>query len=179
MPVANVLLILWHDGWTERGTWTGVADPTRRVEAALGLGAANTVNEAHLIADQQLAILANPRSEVTLAAESRDLFDDDWPYDGYRTYDRITAQTGPLWTDTTEEKVLEIGVSEDENGEPKIALSLRDVVLEKDDAFAQWLKKMANGTVGGAAKPATPLSLVTTPGTDCCPPTPPPGGGVA
>lgn len=166
MPT-NVMLIRWQGGWHERPLSDGSDLENllpRRIEGTLGLGAAQSTQEVDRIADKQLDLFKNSR--VAISAEIAPRFDDKGrtPYIGFQVGDKVTVED-------VEERVVGVTVSEDEEGAVSYQVDWRDLVFEGEEAFAQWLKKMANGTLGGQAKPANPVSQSTGGGGNACPPT--------
>ena len=169
--LANALLVRWYGGWAERVDASSVGTYGRR-EALLGLGAVQSVEECYRIADQQLAIYQDIRTQIT--ADLVPVDDDDTPYLSFLVGDTITvpdiAGTG------TAERVMALTVTEDEDGNVTYAPELKDVILGAQERFAENLKKMADGTIRGDSKVATPVASIDTAGATCCPPAPPGGG---
>lgn len=169
--ITTALLVFWSRGWAEVIDNDGVALYGRR-EATLGLGATQSVGELTQIASEHFRLLGRPRTEI--AADIAPMGDDDRPYRAYLVGDVLTAVPGP--DGPTSERVVELTVSEDINGEVTYAPTFGDLILEAQEAFSEQLKKMANGTLGGSPA-ATPLGNVTTNSApDCCPPQPADGG---
>jgi hypothetical protein len=79
-------------------------------------------------------------------------------------------RTGKRWTlrsgarievdpvEETEERLVAMTVTTDPEGWPMYAATWRDVLYEGQAAYSQWLQKMANGTLGGQSKAATPVT---------------------
>jgi hypothetical protein len=171
--ITTVLLVFWANGWAEIIDNEGVALHGRR-EATLGLGAVQSVDEVTRIASEQLRLYGRPRVEVS--ADIAPVGNDDRPYRGYLVGDVLNGIPGP--TGPAAQRLTELTVSEDINGEVTYAPTMGDLILEAQEKFSEQLKKMANGTLEGSPA-ATPLSDVTVnSAVDCCPPAPPsPGEG--
>jgi hypothetical protein len=173
--IVTALLVRWGGGWHDVTSPAAVAAHGRK-EAALGLGAATSLAEVETVANQQLVIFGDPRTEIAL-----DLFprsDDDLPFVAFDVADRITVPD----RDGTEvrERVQAITATMDGDGKVTYAVDLRDVLLDEQERFAESLTKMANGTLGGDSRVAQPVSQVAVVDRpDCCPPAPPVGGGDA
>lgn len=162
MPT-NVLLIRWEGGWheaTPKNTDLETLLP-RRIEGTLGLGAAQSTQEVDRIADKQLDLFKVGQVVVEGSIEPR--FDDKGrtPYIGFQVGDKVSIAGNP-------EYVINATVTEDEEGAVSYAIDWGDPIIRGKEAFAQWLKKMANGTLGGQAKPATPIALVPSRKPGCC-----------
>ena len=169
--IVTSLLVRWGGGWHDVTSPSAVARHGR-IEAALGLGASSSLAEVETVANQQLAIFGDPRTEIPV-----DLFprtDDDRPLVAFSTADRVTVpdRTGaPVL-----ERVQAITATMDGDGRVTYAVDLRDVLLDEQERFAETLAKMANGTLGGDSKVAQPTSQVpVVDRPDCCPAQPPPG----
>lgn len=159
----SVLLVRWHGGWHEVDS--GLPD---RREALLGLGAVQSVGELERIANRQLDVFSDQRTEITVGLAPVD--DTDTPYLAFTTGDTVTVpdEAGA----PTSERVMAITVTEDEEGIVTFVPVMRDVILDEQARFAQAIKKMSNGTIGGHSKVATPAAQISTAGRDCCPPQP-------
>lgn len=170
MPT-NVLLTRWHGGWAEAVVEQPLDEIVpRRIEGTLGVGAARSETEAMRIARQQLRIFSNERVEIlasiepVIASNTPDYA--RIPYTGIRVGDMATV--GDPWNETGLERLLSVTVSADDLGYPTFDSTWRDVVVDGQEAFAQWLKKMANGTLGGQSKPATPIGQIFDKSPTCC-----------
>lgn len=143
--LANALLIRWNGGWAERVDATSVSAHGRR-EAVLALGAVQSIEEVYRIADQQLAVYANTRTQI--AADLIPVDDTDTPYLAFSVGDTITVPD----VDGTpiSERVVAITVTEDEDGNVSYAPELHDLILEDGERLAERIRKLATGTSGGA-----------------------------
>jgi hypothetical protein len=171
--IVTALLVRWGGGWHAVTSAAAVAAHGHK-EAALGLGAATSLAEVETVSTQQLNIFGDPRTEIAI-----DLFprtDDDRPFVAFDVADRITVPDragGPV-----QERVQAITATMDGDGRVTYAVDLRDVLLDEQERFAESLTKMASGTLGGDSRVAQPTSQVAVVDrADCCPPTPPEGGG--
>jgi len=151
---ANSLIVRWQGGWSERTAPGPIATDGRR-EGLLTIGAIGTAAEADRIADRQLDIFANVREEVTADVEPRT--DVETPCIGYLVGDLVTvpSREGPGEV----ERVVSVTVSEDDDGYITYAPQFKDIIYEQQGAFDEWLKKMANGTMGGKTGIGSPQSL--------------------
>jgi hypothetical protein len=149
----NAMLVRWVGGWTE-ATDTSLGG-TRR-EATLGLGAQQTEAEAVRIAREQLVIFRDHRTEV--AVDPRPMGMADMPWWSYRVGDYVTAAD---WDGNgTDQRVLSLGASMDDNGLITFSTELNDRILGERERAEQSMKKMTNGTLRGASKVATPAGMV-------------------
>lgn len=153
----NALLIRWANGWREVVAPASVALHGRR-EALLGLGAVGSTGEVDRLGARQLATYADARTEIT--AEVHPASDGDRPYVAFAVGDTITVPA--LDGGTAAERVVALTVSVDENGTVGYAPELKDVLLEADERVEQAIKKMADGTLRGQSKIATPVGQPTT-----------------
>lgn len=169
---ANALLVRWFYGWSEVRDDAAIAANGRR-EALLGIGAAHSREEMVRVAQSQLAIFADTRTEIS--ADVVPVDETDTPYLGFNIGDTITVP-GMDGTPTAE-RVMAVTVSEDDNGYLTYAPEIKDVILGRQERQAQTIKKMADGTLDGASKPAQPVATFTNREPTCCSPTPPEGGG--
>jgi hypothetical protein len=165
MPI-GVLLVRWVGGWTE----AVAASITNRREACLGLGAQQSEAEAIRIAHTQLDTFGEPRTQA--AIDPRPMSPADTPWLAYRVGDYVIA---PQWDGTdTDQRVLALGASVDDNGQLTFTADLHDRILGDRERAEQALKKMSNGTLRGNSKVATPAGMV---GKRNIPPPPSGGGG--
>lgn len=170
----NAFLVRWFGGWAEVRDDAAIA-ASGRTEALLGLGAVQSVAEVDRVARKQLAVYADVRTQIRAGLAPRD--EADTPYLSFLVGDTVLVpdETGTA----TRERVIALTVAQDDaTGDITFAPELKDVLLSQAERAEQTLKKMADGTVRGDSKVATPASQVaiSTP-KDCCPPLPPIGGG--
>lgn len=144
--------ILAHYGgykwlWRTRG-------PAPWREGLLELGAVQTEEEAIKLADSQLDIFANTRSNVV--AEIDPMGDADRPYVGVHVGDSVMIPN--VDGSQSRERIIAMTVAEDTDGNVSYSPELRDPLLDEQERMAQSIKKMANGTLGGETALPTPLS---------------------
>jgi hypothetical protein len=149
----NVVLVRWTRGWAERAAPAAIGTWGRR-EGLLGLGAIGFIEEAYRISDRLLETFADVREQITADAVPVD--DSDTPYTAYLPGDVVTVP-GRDGTPTAE-RVVAATVAEDDDGYITYAVEFHDVIFEHQVAVDQWLKKMANGTLGGQAKVGSPAT---------------------
>lgn len=184
----------WSFGWYEVTDTTGLspemfADPGTpdsaifdydlwvdapvMTEALLTLGASQDLDGMLMLARGQLAIYANPRTEI--GADLAPVEENDTPYLGFRVGDKVTVPD--INGTPVVERVMAITVTENEDGEPSYAPELKDILLTDQERWQANLDKMAAGTVSGQSKVANPTTNYAGIGQDCCPPVPAPTGG--
>lgn len=169
--ITTALLVRWGNGWHDVASDAAVLAHGRK-EAALGLGAAQSLAEVDTVARQQLAIFGDPRTEIACDLAVRS--DSERPFVAFGTADRVAVPDLP-GRPPANQRIQAITATMDDEGVVTYAVELADVLLTERERFAESIKKMANGTLGGDSKVAQPVAAVasvTTP--DCCPPTPPP-----
>lgn len=153
----NALLVRWNGGWSEV-TRGGSIGTFGRTEAVLGLGAISSYTEMARVAAGQLDVYANPREEINTAVLPVGPTDDAYLSFGVADTVTVPARLGG----STVEKCIEISISEDnDTGRAQVSPTFHDVILAREEAFGQALKKMTNGTVAGTSKVATPVSQVS------------------
>lgn len=157
MALTNVLLCRWADGYHEVEDAASVAARGRR-EGFLSLGAVQSVEEVERVANALFAFLAEPRVSTTAGLLPTGLGDE--PYEDFEVADYLTA---PAPDETPESvRVRALAVTEDAEGNPVFVPELRQTLLEREDRLQRWLKRMANGALGGVAESAAPRSTPTT-----------------
>lgn len=165
MPLTNALLLRWADGYT----WTtdsGSITTYSRREGYLAV-AASSKDEALRIAAAVLADTKDPAVAVTAVLEPTGTGDN--PYADFAVGDYITAPD-PAGA-ATSQRVMGLAVSEDGNGDNIIVPELTSLREIQEQAVQRWLKRMANGTLGGTSASSTPPRV--TPPTLAKPPTEP------
>jgi hypothetical protein len=192
--IANRLLVRWSFGWYEVTDTTGYTaemfanpgtvdagildlslwiDAPVVQEATLSLGSSQERDGMLMLARGQLSIFANPRTEI--GADLAPVDETDTPYLSFRVGDKVTVPD--IDGTPTVERVMALTVTESEDGEPSYAPELKDIILTDQERWQANLDKMANGTVSGQSKVASPTTDYSGMGTDCCTPVPPTGGG--
>lgn len=151
MPI-NALLVRSLTGWSE----TVRSTSTYRREACLGLGAQQNPEEAARIANAQLDIYADVRTEI--ATDPKPRGPGEAPFIDYHTGDYLVA---PDWDGShNDQRVMSIGCAMDDNGMITYSVELHDRILGERERTEQALKKMVNGTLRGASKVATPTGMI-------------------
>lgn len=153
MTLANVLLVRYAYGWHEVVDAASVAAYGRH-EAFLSLGAAQSTAEVERVAAALFTVQAAPRVSTTVGLEPTGAGDD--PYVDFDVADYVTApdETGA----PAPQRVLGLTVTEDAEGNPVFAPELSSLADELDSRLQRWLKRMADGTLGGTAESATPAA---------------------
>lgn len=169
------MLCRWAYGWAEVVAPDSIAAHGRR-EGLLGIGAVTSLDAVVAVGSGQLEIFADMRVQFTTTVETQD--EANMPYFAVGVGDTVLAQDDNLEAD--EVRVLSMEVTEDAEGYPIFQPQLNDIVFDQQQRFAEAIKKMSNGTVGGQSTVAQPASFVAQPSPNCCapaPPAPPHGGG--
>lgn len=137
--LSNDMLVSYAGGWHRRTRESSV-DLYGRIRVKLGLGSLNSIAEVERWADSQLDIFGDPREQVTAGVLPRDASEDAYLALKTGDYATVTNSDG----DPALERLLEIGISEDEDGNAVPAFTFKDVVLEDQERFALALKKMVS-----------------------------------
>lgn len=153
----NALLVRWSKGWHEVTDAASIAAHGRH-EALLGLGAVESVEELERIAGRQLDAYGTVREEI--AGNLAPVGAADTPYIAFEVGDTIGVPASD--GSPSQERVTALTVAEDENGQLTWVPELRDVLLTQAERLEQGLKKMADGTLGGESRVATPTGQITT-----------------
>jgi hypothetical protein len=165
---ANTLLVRWRGGWLDRPHRPSVTEQGWRTEALLGLGQQQSVKEIDRVVTSELNRLARPQLTFDCELAPRD--ESEVPGIGWHVGD---------WFDVDDEhgvahevQVVSVTVSVDDNGYVAFAPELGDVRADPATALLRSVKKMANGTLAGQSKVATPVNDVWF-DTTCCVAQPP------
>lgn len=146
------LLVQWSGGWFE--VVDEDADDIYSIRTArLDLGACQSEAEARAIAEAQLATYSTPRRSIEAGIEPVD--DSDLPYFAWMVGDTVTVPDEDGASST--ERVVALAVTEDPDGVPTFAPDLVSVLLDDVERLMQSSKKMANGTMRGDSRVATPV----------------------
>jgi hypothetical protein len=180
-PATANITELSHDRTAARGTaalvlheggWTYVdATPDGQTKRGvlIGLGAQPSEHAAQLVATNELVWMSDTQEAITAGFRARN--DDEaapWCAD---VGDRITV---PGWDgEPSAERLLSWTYDEDTHGTVTWAPELKSVRLGDLERHEQALKKMADGTVRGTSRVATPVNAIDTGGPSCCTPEPP------
>lgn len=154
---ANALLVRWAGGWSEVRDDTAIAAGGRR-EALLGLGAVHGRDEMDRMARAQLDTYAQARTEV--ACDLVPVDETDTPYLAFGVGDTVTVPT--VDGGTTQDRIVALTVTEDDDGVISFAPEINDVVLRRPERQSQALKKMVDGTMAGDSRVATPVARIQT-----------------
>jgi hypothetical protein len=154
--IVTSLLVRWNNGWSEVTRPDAIAAHGRK-EAFLALGAVQARDEMTTVSTRQLAIFGDPRTEI--AADLEHVDESDTPYVAFGVGDRVTVPDIPGHSPSLE-RVTSITVAVDENGHVTYAPELRDNLLTERERFAETVTKMANGSLGGDSRVATPAAFV-------------------
>jgi len=154
MALVNAILIHWSGGYRTAQNAPSIAAYGRH-EAFLELGSANSEEEVDRIAGDLLGVRGEPEVATTVAMEPAG---GDRPYEDFGVGDWLTC---PDEAGTpTSFRVNGLAVSEDPEGQPVFVPELRTKQQSVDTHQQRWLKRMANGALGGSTNVARP---VTTP----------------
>lgn len=147
-----MLLVRWAEGWIDVHALPPPAG--RRREASLNIGNVATVTETIAGARRVLADLAGvtERYDVDLQPQT----DASTPYIGWRPRPGAYV-TVPGWDGTpAAQRVAAMTVTQDVDGNVTFAPELVDIHTDFAARTQRWLKRMANGSVGGRAEQASP-----------------------
>ncbi len=149
MAVCNALLLRWAAGYTWVEDSASII-ALRRREAYLSV-AATSEAEAVRIATALLVDRAAPQVGTSAAMEPAG---SDEPYTDFVVGDWVTAPTPE--GSTASVRVSALTVTEDGEGNPVFVPELGSIREERDRANQRWLKRMANGALGGTVESAIP-----------------------
>jgi hypothetical protein len=148
----NRTLIRYGGGWIEEEDTTSITANGGR-GLYLALGAVRGESEARRMAGAVMERWKAPAfiTAATLAPHNADAT----PGTAYWLGDTIDC---PDETDTdTAMVVAAIGLEEDDVGLLTWPVELRDLVLEEEDRFDSWLRRMADGSALGGARVSSPI----------------------
>lgn len=152
MAVATHLLVRYAAGYTVIDDVAAVATWGRK-EGFLQLGGVSDRDQAERVALAVLGFLGAPRVTTTIGIEPTGVADE--PYVDFLVGDSITApDEGGT---TSEQRVVSLTVSEDENGELTFANELKAPFLLAEEAFNRQLKKLLGGSMRGQSQASNPL----------------------
>lgn len=153
MALINVFLVRWADGFHFVKDETSITEHGRR-EAFISLGDVQSIAEAETICRSLFTAMADPQIATTLAIDPTG--SGDVPYTDFRKGDYITA---PAYEGgTASQRVRALTTSVDENGNVIHVPELRHVVEEEAERTQRWLKRLANGALGGASNAPSPTT---------------------
>lgn len=153
MALINAFLVRWADGFHEVEDAASIAEHGRK-EGFLSLGDVQSTKEADAICAALFESMAGPQVATTMAIDPTGV--DDMPYTHFRKGDSITA---PAYEGgTASQRVRALTTTEDENGRVIFVPELRAVVQEEAERIQRWLKRLANGALGGTTNAPSPAS---------------------
>lgn len=152
MALVNAVLTRWARGLVWVTDAPSIAQWDRH-EGYLEVGAAQSEADAVRMAEAFLGVRAQPTVNTVVGVEPRGL--DDVPGVHFGVGDWVTApdEDGVA----TVQRVRALSMADDPNlvGGVQEVPELRALQAERDDDVQQWLKRMANGAVGGTARSAS------------------------
>lgn len=151
MAVVTLLLVRYNGGFFEVEDAAAVAAWGRK-EGFVQFGSVSDHDEAQRVAEAILGFQNAPRVATTLGIEPTGAGDD--PYADYAVGDTIHA---PDVGGDTDQRVMSLTVSEDQNGDVSFANELKATFLVQEEAFDRQLKKLLNGSMRGQTLSANPL----------------------
>lgn len=151
MPVVNALLVRWADGYHEVTDDDSITARGRK-EGFLQLGALQSTEEVETVCAALFEYMANPQISTVLAIDPTG--SGDTPGIHFVKGDYITAPAEE--GGTSSQRVRSITWTEDENGNVIPALELRTAIEEEIDNVNRWLKRLANGALGGVTNTPSP-----------------------
>jgi len=159
MAITNALLIRWANGYVEAVDQASI-DEHGRKEGFLQLGNVQSEETAERLAEALFAKLAQPQVATTLAIRPTGSGDEPW-LDVF-VADFLTAPDDE--GGTSSQRMLALTTSADDEGNPIHVPELRSRVEGEADRVHRWLKRLANGALGGVtSQPAPAQSGIGTP----------------
>lgn len=151
MALVNALLVRYAKGYRWVLDEDSIDDHGRR-EAYLTLGAAQSPDEVDRVGTAVLATRKDPAQTTSAALEPTGV--GDVPYEDWDLGDSISV---PDETGTPASlRVRSLTVGEDAEGNATYVAELGTLIKEQAEATAVWLRRMANGALGGTAESAQP-----------------------
>lgn len=151
MAMINAFLARWAGGFHEVEDNTSITAHGRK-EAFLQLGDVQSKAEVEIICRALFVAMADPQIATTLAIDPTGI--GDVPYANFRKGDYITA---PAYEGgTASQRVRALTVTESDNGNVIFVPELRHIVQEQAELTQRWLKRLANGALGGASNAPSP-----------------------
>lgn len=153
MALINAFLVRWADGFHEVEDAASIAEHGRK-EGFISLADVQSTKEAEAVCAALFASMAGPQIATTMAIDPTGV--DDVPYTHFRKGDSISA---PAYEGgVTSQRVRALTTTETENGRVLFVPELRAVVQEEAERIQRWLKRMANGAVGGTTSAPSPTT---------------------
>lgn len=154
MPIVNALLVRYAGGYHEVVDQDSI-DEHGRAEGFLQLGGVQSEEDVETIASSLFAQMANPQVGTIMAIDPTGV--GDVPNRHYRKGDYIIApdENGV----PTLQRVRSLTTTVDrETGKLLFVPELRDIVEEETDRLNRWLKRLANGALGGSTNTPSPAT---------------------
>lgn len=151
MGIVNALLVRWSDGYHEVVEQDSI-DEHGRKEGFLQLGALQSTEEVETVCAALFEAMANPQISTVLAVDPTGNGDTPGIHFVKGDYIVAPAEEGG----TASQRVRALTTTEDENGNPIFVPELRSAIEEETDRLNRWLKRLANGALGGSTNTPSP-----------------------
>lgn len=151
MAIVNALLCRWAHGYHEVVDQDSI-DEHGRKEGFLQVGVLQSEEEVETVCAALFARMANPQISTVLAVDPTG--NGDTPGIHFVKGDYITAPAAE--GGTASQRVRALTTTEDENGNPLFVPELRSAIEEEADRLNRWLKRLANGALGGSTDTPSP-----------------------
>lgn len=153
MALINAFLVRWADGFHEVEHAGSITEHGRK-EGFLSLGDVQSTAEVEAICNALFESMAEPQVATTMAIDPTGV--DDVPYTHFRKGDSINAPA--FEGGVSSQRVRALTTSEGENGQVIFVPELRSVVQEEAERIQRWLKRLANGALGGTTNAPSPTT---------------------
>ena len=151
MGVVNALLCRWSGGYHEVINQDSI-DEHGRKEGFLQLGALQSESAVETVCEALFEHMANPQISTVLAIDPTGNGDTPGIHFVKGDYIVAPAEEGG----TASQRVRSITTTTDENGNPIFVPELRTAVEEEVERLNRWLKRLANGALGGSTNTPSP-----------------------
>lgn len=143
---ANVVVYDWADSW---GIVEDVPSGEQRIEVYLSLGSAQTEEEAERQALAELARFRDGQEQITVGVDPTGV--GDVPFEDYGIGDTATV-------DAAARRMVALSFGRDSQRDGRLVFvpQFGDLIESPEARQQRISKKMANGTLGGAARSARP-----------------------
>lgn len=159
MAITNALLVRWVNGFTEVVDQPSI-DEHGRKEGFLSLGNVQSEATAERVCAALFERMAQPRISTTMAILPTGLGDEPWL--DWFVADLINAPDDEAGVSS--QRVMSLTTTADEEGNPVHVPQLRDRIEDESERIQRWLKRLANGAMGGVTnQPAPAQSGIGTP----------------
>lgn len=153
MTLVNALLVRWSDGFHEVIDQDSI-DALGRKEGFIQLGSLQSTEEVETVCAALFRYMANPQISTVLAIDPTG--NGDTPGIHFVKGDYITAPAAE--GGTASQRVRALTTTTDENGNPIFVPELRSAVEVEVDRLNRWLKRLANGALGGSTDTPSPAT---------------------